>query len=589
MTRPRPAAIAATSALLLLGVAAGADGAEPIGLLLAQTASVPRGPGFYLNIFKFIPVVLIYLLWARTTTWIEVDSYEPTNLQQDYTRWPIIAFLAGVAGLLMIWLIPFFAVGFVFLLLAWLVPLFLYIHERNPYYAVDEQVMTSYHMGDVANGLMRKLGMKGSFNRNVTLTDVGPPVSLFPKVSADKIDPEVLQEAADSEALISAREVLYDAITRRASEIQMEPGPEQTAVRYRIDGVAHAAEPFDRETGDQIVNILKIYAGLDVNERRKPQDGILGAKLEKRDIELRLETSGTKLGEKASLRILDHSGTVTKLDELGLRPKVVAEVKDLVNLERGMILCCGPVSSGKSTTLYALMREIDRFQKNIVSIEDPIEVKIENVSQNEVNTKAGETFATTLRSLIRTEPDILGIGELRDQETAEIACQVATSKLMVFSTVQAPDTITALFRLLDLGVEPAAVASALTAILGQRLVRVLCETCKEPYKPKPEFLKKANLPADKVDVFYRPPTPNPEEPREPCPDCGDTAYVGRTGIFELLVITDALRELIRENPTANVIKAEARKNGMIYLHEDGLRQVFQGKTSIDELRRVVNP
>ncbi len=589
MTCPRPAAIAATSALMLLGVAAVADGAEPFGLLLAQSATVPRGPGFYLNIFKFLPVVMVYLLWAKTTTWIEVDSYEPTNLQQDYTKWPIIAFLAGVAGLLMIWLIPFFAVSFLLLLLAWLVPLFLYIHERNPDYAVDEQVMTSYHLGAVANGLMRKMGMKGPFNRNVTLTDVGPPVSLFPKVSADKIDPEILQEAQDSEALVSAREVLYDAITRRASEIQIEPGPEQTAVRYRIDGVAHAAEPFDRDTGDQIVNVLKIYAGLDVNERRKPQEGLLGAKLEKREIELRIETSGTKLGEKVSLRILDQSGTVTKLDELGLRPKVVAEVKELVNHERGMVLCCGPVSTGKTTTFYALMREIDRFQKNIVSIEDPIEVKVDNVSQNEVNTKAGETFATTLRSLIRTEPDILAIGELRDQETAEIACQVATSKVMVFSTIQAPDTITALFRLLDLGVEPASAATALTAILGQRLVRVLCETCKEPYKPKPEFLKKANLPADKVDVFYRPPTPNPEEPREVCPDCGDTAYVGRTGIFELLVITDALRELIRENPTANAIKAEARKNGMIYLHEDGLRQVFQGKTSIDELRRVVNP
>ena len=341
--------------------------------------------------------------------------------------------------------------------------------------------------------------------------------------------------------------------------------------------MAHAAEPYDRETGDGIVNVLKIFAALDVNERRKPQEGILGAKLENRDIELRIETSGSKMGEKASLRILDQSGKVTRLDELGLRPKVVAELKELVNLDHGLIICCGPASSGKTTTFYALMREIDRFQKNVVTIEDPIEVKIENVSQNEVNTKAGDTYGTTLRSLIRTEPEIMAIGELREQEAAEIACQVATSRLMIFSTVVAPDTISALFRLLDLGVEPALVAGSLTAILGQRLVRVLCETCKEPYKPKPEFLKKANLPADKVDVFYRPPTPNPEEPREPCPDCGDTAYLGRTGIFELLVITDALRELIRENPTPNAIKAEARKNGMIYLHEDGLRQVFQAR------------
>jgi general secretion pathway protein E len=175
------------------------------------------------------------------------------------------------------------------------------------------------------------------------------------------------------------------------------------------------------------------------------------------------------------------------------------------------------------------------------------------------------------------------IGEIRDQETATIACQAATTGHMVFSTVHANDTVTALFRLLDLGVEPYMIASALTAVLGQRLVRVLCEACKVPYKPKPEFLKKANLPADKVNVFYRRPT----EPPQICPRCDGTGYLGRTGIFELLVISEAVRDLIRENPSINAIKAEARKNGMIYLQEDGLRQVIRGKTSIDELLRVV--
>jgi type II secretory ATPase GspE/PulE/Tfp pilus assembly ATPase PilB-like protein len=175
------------------------------------------------------------------------------------------------------------------------------------------------------------------------------------------------------------------------------------------------------------------------------------------------------------------------------------------------------------------------------------------------------------------------IGEVRDQETATIACQAATTGHMVFSTVHANDTITAVFRLLDLGVEPFMLSSAISAILGQRLVRLLCETCKEPYKPKPEFLKKAGLPADKVDVFYRP----PKEPEQVCPTCGGTGYMGRTGIFELLVINDEMREMIRANPSANAIKAEARKLGMIYLQEDGLRQVIQGRTSIEELLRVV--
>jgi general secretion pathway protein E len=176
------------------------------------------------------------------------------------------------------------------------------------------------------------------------------------------------------------------------------------------------------------------------------------------------------------------------------------------------------------------------------------------------------------------------IGEIRDGETATIACQAATTGHMVFSTVHANDTITALFRLLDLGIEPFMISTAISAILGQRLVRLLCETCKEPYKPKPEFLKNAGVPADKVDVFYRP----PKDPEQVCPTCGGTGYVGRTGIFELLIINDALRDLIRENPSANAIKAEARKSGLVYLREDGLRQVMVGKTSIEELVRVVN-
>ncbi len=185
---------------------------------------------------------------------------------------------------------------------------------------------------------------------------------------------------------------------------------------------------------------------------------------------------------------------------------MVAEIRELVTQPHGMFLVCGPTGAGKSTTLYASLREIDRFQKNIITVEDPIEYHLDNVTQIEINTKSGQTFAGSLRSILRQDPDVIMIGEIRDQETATIACQAATTGHMVFSTVHSNDSITALFRLLDLGVEPFMIASALTAVLAQRLVRVLCETCKEPYKPKPEFLKKANLPVDKVDVFYRKPT-----------------------------------------------------------------------------------
>jgi type II secretory ATPase GspE/PulE/Tfp pilus assembly ATPase PilB-like protein len=260
-----------------------------------------------------------------------------------------------------------------------------------------------------------------------------------------------------------------------------------------------------------------------------------------------------------------------------------------------MLIVCGPTGAGKSTTLYACLNEIDRYQKNVITIENPVECQVANVTQIEVNPKAGKTFASELRSILRQDPDVILIGEIRDAETAEIACQAAQTGHMVFTTVHANDTVTALVRLIDLGVQPFTISSAVSAVLGQRLVRVLCPHCKVRYKPNAEMLRKANLPADKIKYFYRPPDAaeagdgedegDGEGPKR-CPDCGGTGYHGRTGVFELLVVTDRIRELIRDNPNPSVIKQEAVKNGMKYLQEDGLRQVIEGKTSIQELLRV---
>ena len=382
---------------------------------------------------------------------------------------------------------------------------------------------------------------------------------------------------------MAAKELVYDAVIRRATDIHLEPTTEQLSIRYRIDGILHSAEPFDRPTGDAVLNVFKVLAAMDISEKRKPQDGSFGAKLESRGVDFRVATSGSKSGEKMVMRILDNASSVGKLEEVGLRTKMVNEVRSVVTQPHGMFLCCGPTGSGKTTTLYACLREIDRFQKNIITVEDPIEYHLDNITQMEINTKSGATFAGSLRSILRQDPDVIMIGEIRDQETATIACQAATTGHFVFSTVHSNDTITALFRLLDLGVEPFMIASALTAVLGQRLVRQLCDTCKEPYKPKPEFLKKSQPPRRQGRRLLS----QADRIRGGLPGLWGDRYIGRTGIFELLVITEPMRDLIRENPSLNAIKAEARKNGMIYLQEDGLRQVIQGKTSIDELLRVV--
>src|SRR5262245_15748452 len=579
----RPRLVLATTALLTLGAAAGADAAEFAGVLIAQAPGIQRGPGMYLNLLKFLPVLAIFLLWAWTSYWVDDDTKELNN--PKFETWNTALFFSGILGFALVWAIPIFLISFTLLLLSYFVPLLSYVYVRNQMVPDDAKVLTPYHIGEVVNSLMNKAGMRGIFNRADSGVDrSGPPIEFVGKSQgAQKADPSRVAQASESRSFMSAKELVYDAVLRRATDIHFEPTNEQLSIRYRIDGILHAAEPFDRPTGDAVINVFKVLSALDISEKRKPQDGSFGAKLEGRELEFRVATSGSKSGEKMVMRILDNAAGVSRLDDAGLRPKLVQEIRTLVTQPHGMFLCCGPTGSGKTTTLYACLREIDRFQRNIITVEDPIEYHLDNITQMEINTKSGQTFAGSLRSILRQDPDVIMIGEIRDQETATIACQAATTGHMVFSTVHANDTVTALFRLLDLGVEPFMIASALTAVLGQRLVRVLCENCKEPYKPKPEFLKKANLPADKVEFFYR----RPAEPGQVCPQCGGTGYLGRTGIFELLVITDSMRDMIRENPSINAIKAEARKNGMIYLQEDGLRQVIQGKTSIDELLRVV--
>ena len=585
MIRPRLCSRLALAgfALLFLGVTAGADAATLGDGLFAQSASLIRGPGMYLNLFKFVPVVLLYLLWTYTTYWVDDDLKDLANTR--FELWNSVVFLTGILGFVLVWSIPVFPIGILLLVLLYFVPLFTYVYVRNQTVPDDAKVLTPYHIGEVVNDLLAKAGIRPIFNRGESSMDrSGPPIMFIGKSQGtSKEDPGRVRAAEESRSYMSAKELVYDAVLRRATDIHLEPTQEQLSVRYRIDGILHAAEPFDRPTGDAVINVFKVLAALDISEKRKPQDGSFGAKLEGRDLEFRAATSGSKSGEKMVMRILDSGAGVSRLDDSGMRPKLVGEIRSIVTQPHGMFLCCGPTGSGKTTTLYACLREIDRFQKNIITVEDPIEYHLDNITQMEINTKSGQTFAGSLRSILRQDPDVIMVGEIRDQETATIACQAATTGHMVFSTVHANDTVTALFRLLDLGVEPFMIASALTAVLGQRLVRMLCENCKEPYKPKPEFLTKANLPADKVEVFYRKPT----EPEQVCPQCGGTGYLGRSGIFEMLVITEPMREMIRENPSLNAIKAEARKNGMIYLQEDGLRQVIQGKTSIDELLRVV--
>ncbi|MFN6050616.1 MAG: GspE/PulE family protein, partial [Planctomycetia bacterium] len=415
-----------------------------------------------------------------------------------------------------------------------------------------------------------------------------------------------IERAQESAYYQMALEVVYDAFLNRATDVHLEPGKEDMAVRFRVDGIMNQMESLDRHSGDAVINIIKVLADLDIAEKRKPQDGSFSAEVtppsedddEESDkpkkkkkpiiLDFRVATAGSVSGEKMVMRILDSSKSLASLKKLGMREKQRESIQGVVSQPHGMFIVCGPTGAGKSTTLYACLSEIDRFTKNVITLENPVEYQMDNVTQIEVNPKAGKTFASELRSILRQDPDVIYVGEIRDKETAEIACQAAQTGHMVFTTLHANDSVTAIGRLIDLGVAPFMVANAVSCILAQRLVRLLCPKCKVRYKPNPEILRKFNLSPDKHEYFYKAKgedgKSNDEDLR--CAHCGGTGYRGRTGVFEIFVLGESIKTLIQNNPSLNLIRQEAIKGGMKYLLEDGLRQVVAGNTSINEILRV---
>ncbi|WLD13809.1 GspE/PulE family protein [Planctellipticum variicoloris] len=577
---PTPAGVAtpaAPPAPVVGGTSAGRFPAPPTGFFRGNSFANPTLTGFYFGWFRLIYLVGLFFLWVWTCRWIDEDAH---GLKVRPMFWNTIALFGGTAGFVLALCMPAFPVAFLVMTTAYALPMGLYVYERNQRVPDSGKVLTPRHLKSVGLRLLGRLGIKFG-TREVREAIGGPPIRLIGKSGKGAGEVDRSKQVESSGGYLAARELIYDAILRRTTDIHLEPKEDEIAVRLRVDGVMYPAEPFDRSTGDAIINIFKVLGAMDITERRKPQDGSFRAETEGRQIDFRVATQGVQFGEKMSLRILDQGSSVKTLPMLGLRKQLMEQVAEIVHQPHGMFLSCGPTGAGKSTTLYAALQEIDALESNIITIEDPVEYKMANVTQIEINTKAGQTFAGSLRSVLRQDPDVLLVGEIRDAETAKIACQASTTGHMVFSTLHANDTVTALFRLIDLGVEPFLLASSLSAILGQRLVRKLCEDCREPYRPDVELLHTLGLPAEKVDKFYRPPKSG-----NACPTCSGMGYFGRMGVFELLVMTDRLRDMIRETPNLAAIKAEARKNGMLYMIEEGLRLVVKGTTSLEELRRV---
>ncbi len=397
----------------------------------------------------------------------------------------------------------------------------------------------------------------------------------------EEVSIDRLREMVDEAPVVKLVNVILDqAIREGASDIHIEPHRNGLHVRYRIDGVLHDVMSPPRNLRAALTSRIKIVANLDIAERRKPQDGRIHLKVDGRDIDLRVSTLPTMFGEKVVMRILDQSNALISLNRLGMRSDVQAKWEELATKPYGMILVTGPTGSGKTTTLYATLSKINTLDKNIITVEDPVEYQLPRINQVQVNPKAGLTFATGLRSILRQDPDVIMVGEIRDRETAEIAVQAALTGHLVLSTLHTNDAPSAFTRLVDMGIEPFLVASSVIGVLAQRLARQICSKCKEAYRPPREAVRRLDegLAEDEGLVLYR---------GSGCDHCRQTGYKGRTGVYELLVVTDRIRELVVRRAPATEIRDAARSEGFRTMRDDGVQKVLEGVTTIEEILRVV--
>jgi type IV pilus assembly protein PilB len=378
--------------------------------------------------------------------------------------------------------------------------------------------------------------------------------------------------------------IIFQAAEDGASDIHFEPQEESLLVRLRIDGVLHEVQRIPKRMTAGVTTRLKVLAKLDIAERRKPQDGriSLNAAAAGRMLDIRVATLPTVEGEAVVMRLLDKSRKAPTLTELGLSDEMRVKMENLIRRPTGAILVTGPTGSGKSTTLYAALTEINRPQINIITVEDPVEFRLGGVNQVQINTRAGLTFATALRSILRSDPDVVMVGEIRDGETARISIEAALTGHLVLSTLHTNDAPGAITRLNEMGVEPFLTGSAVSAVLAQRLARKLCTHCCEMYTPSTDELIKARVSPDVAAaadgiVFYR---------KTGCPRCGQTGYKGRIGVYQLLVMSESLESLAASKASREELERAAIEEGMRTLWDDGLAKVASGLTSLEELARV---
>jgi len=401
-------------------------------------------------------------------------------------------------------------------------------------------------------------------------------------VREEDISIEQLKELSEEAPVIRlANLIISRGVTDGASDIHIEPTREAVRVRFRIDGILHEAMAAPKKVQASLISRIKIMAEMDIAEKRAPQDGRIGAVIDGKPYDFRVSTLPSVHGEKIVMRILDKSSISVGLNKLGLLPETLERFESLIMRTYGIILVTGPTGSGKSTTLYSVLSKLNSGEKNILTIEDPVEYELAGITQTQINPRAGLTFAAGLRTMLRQDPNIIMVGEIRDAETALIATEAALTGHLVLSTLHTNDAPGAVTRLLDMGIEPFLIASGVIGVLAQRLVRCICPKCKEQYKPPLDAVKRLGIPIDENTTkvtFYR---------GRGCDHCKGTGYKGRIGIYELMIVNDRIRDLVLTRSSSHQLREAAVQMGMKSLKDDAMEKILLGTTSLEETMRVI--
>ncbi len=571
--------------------AAGADAA------LAQGTSMPdytfrpgwTGPGYYLSWIKMLACWLVFLLWVGTTDWVSRDAVAH---RLDYLRWNPIVFGTFMAAMVLVWIgLPYFWLAFPLLIAAHAGPLTAYILYRNKKVPPNEMVMTPDHLRHWFAAKMSVFGVKVEAEKKAAY-EKGPPLLLEPRGGPTPPQEQARVIAARQHPGFNvARHVLADALDRRASALLLDFTQQGVAVKYQIDGVWHNAEPLGREDGDPALEALKVLCGANPADRQSKQEGVFTAKYQKMAHPGRMVSQGTKTGERVVIQFEPEGVQFTTLTEIGMREKMQEQLKEVLLRDKGFVILSAMPGTGLKTTTWAVIKSQDRIMREFIAVEDEQNryEEVENVPVETYNSANGESPDAILVKVFRKYPNVLVIRDLVNAETVKMLCdEVDSEDRVVISAVRAKDCAEALLRVLALKAPAEDFASCVTGVLNQRLIRKLCEKCKQAYQPTPQVLQQLGIPQGKVQVLYRTPQPTEENPHpEECEECGGIGYKGQTGLFEWWTIDDAVRQVLASSPNLQALRQAARKAGMRTMQEEGILMVAKGITSLPELSRVL--